>query len=340
MARVVSFSMILAAVVATGCAHHSASAEDEVARISEYKLSLEDVVEVTVWKEPELSRTVPIRPDGKITLPLIGDLQAEGLRPADLEMLVAKQYATLVRDPRVTVIVHDVNGAKVYVTGQVMHSGAFPLRSTMNVLQALAMAGGLAEFANRGDITVLRTDGRRLEVDYDDLVKGKSKVSLGAMSEDWESVTKIGSKVRAGGSGVAKDKVIRGESALNAARRQGADIATEKKFGGTNSRAAAEGQHLTKVDRSDDIVKPKTVGTAVGDAIKKARSEAKNDKGNAMTQKDLATKINQTPTVVADFERGSAAPNEKVLIDMEKVLKVHLRGKNIGEAKTYGKKKQ
>jgi polysaccharide export outer membrane protein len=179
MARVVGFSMILAAVAATGCAHHSASADDQVARISEYKLSLEDVVEVTVWKEPELSRTVPIRPDGKITLPLIGDLQAEGLRPADLEALVAKQYATLVRDPRVTVIVHDVNGAKVYVTGQVLHAGAFPLRSTMNVLQALAMAGGLAEFADRGDITVLRTDGRRLEVDYDDLVKGKSKVSLG-----------------------------------------------------------------------------------------------------------------------------------------------------------------
>ncbi|HEX4383422.1 MAG TPA: polysaccharide biosynthesis/export family protein, partial [Myxococcales bacterium] len=173
------FSMILAAVAATGCAHHSASAEDEVARISEYKLSLEDVVEVTVWKEPDLSRTVPIRPDGKITLPLIGDVKAEGLRPADLETLVAKQYASLVRDPRVTVIVHDVNGAKVYVTGQVLHAGAFPLRSTMNVLQALAMAGGLAEFANRGDITVLRTDGRRLEVDYDDLVKGKSKVSLG-----------------------------------------------------------------------------------------------------------------------------------------------------------------
>jgi polysaccharide export outer membrane protein len=179
MARVVGLSMILAAVAATGCAHHSASADDQVARISEYKLSLEDVVEVTVWKEPELSRTVPIRPDGKITLPLIGDLQAEGLRPADLEALVAKQYATLVRDPRVTVIVHDVNGAKVYVTGQVLHAGAFPLRSTMNVLQALAMAGGLAEFADRGDITVLRTDGRRLEVDYDDLVKGKSKVSLG-----------------------------------------------------------------------------------------------------------------------------------------------------------------
>jgi polysaccharide export outer membrane protein len=179
MARVVSYSMILAAVAATACSHHSAVADDQVAQIAEYKLSLEDVVEVSVWKEPELSRTVPIRPDGKITLPLIGDVQAQGLRPADLEQNVQKQLSSLVRDPRVTVIVHDVNGTKIYVTGQVLHAGAFPLRSSMSVLQALAMAGGLAEFANRGDIAVLRADGRQFQVDYDDLVKGKSKVSLG-----------------------------------------------------------------------------------------------------------------------------------------------------------------
>jgi putative transcription factor len=81
------------------------------------------------------------------------------------------------------------------------------------------------------------------------------------------------------------------------------------------------------------------VGTAVGDAIKKARAAAKNDKGTAMTQKDLATKINSTTAIVADFEKGSAAPNDKVLGDMERVLKIHLRGKNIGEAKVFGKKK-
>jgi polysaccharide biosynthesis/export protein len=179
MARGVGFTMIMVAVAASACGGHAGVKDDEVAQITDYKLSLEDVVEVTVWKEPELSRTVPIRPDGKITLPLIGDVQAEGLRPADLEQNVAKQYGSLVRDPHVTVIVHDVNGAKVYVTGQVMHSGAFPLRSQMNVLQALAMAGGLGEFADKGDIAVLRADGRRLQVDYDDLVKGKSKVSLG-----------------------------------------------------------------------------------------------------------------------------------------------------------------
>jgi polysaccharide biosynthesis/export protein len=153
--------------------------DDEVKHITEFRLSREDVVEVSVWKEPDLSRTVPIRPDGKITLPLIGDIQAEGLKPGELEQNVQKQLASLVRDPHVTVIVHDVNGAKVYVTGAVIHAGAFPLRSQMNVLQALAMAGGLGEFADRGEIAVLRADGRRVQVDYDDLVKGKSKVSLG-----------------------------------------------------------------------------------------------------------------------------------------------------------------
>lgn len=87
-------------------------------------------------------------------------------------------------------------------------------------------------------------------------------------------------------------------------------------------------------------MKPKTVGTDVGNAIKTARGNMKNDKGAPMTQKDLATKINQTPTVVADYERGTAAPNEKILGDMERVLKVYLRGKNIGEPKVFGKKKK
>jgi polysaccharide export outer membrane protein len=178
MSRVVGMWMAVLAV-AVGCSHASPVEDDEVKHITEFRLSREDVVEVSVWKEPDLSRTVPIRPDGKITLPLLGDVQAEGLTPRELEGSVQKQLATLVRDPRVTVIVHDVNGQRVYVTGMVGHPGAFPLRNTMGVLQALALAGGLAEFADRDTIHVLRADGRSVAVAYDDLVSGRSRVTLG-----------------------------------------------------------------------------------------------------------------------------------------------------------------
>jgi polysaccharide biosynthesis/export protein len=179
MARGVGFSMVVLAMAVTACGHNAVREDDQVQQMTEFRMSREDVIEVSVWKEPELSRTVPVRPDGKITLPLIGEMQAEGLKPAELEANVQKALTPLVRDPRVTVIVHDVNGAKVFVTGMVGHPGAFPLRSSMNVLQALAMAGGLAEFADRGDIKVLHFDGRKVEVSYDDLVSGASKVTLG-----------------------------------------------------------------------------------------------------------------------------------------------------------------
>ena len=178
MARSVGFWMAGAALIAAGCSHHAQVQEDQVQQISEFRMSREDVIEVSVWKEPELSRTMPIRPDGKVTLPLIGEVQAEGLKPQELEQNVQKSLASYVRDPHVTVIVHDVNGSRVYVTGMVGHPGSFPLRNSMNVLQALALAGGLAEFADRGGIAVLRADGRRLEVDYEDLVNGRSRVTL------------------------------------------------------------------------------------------------------------------------------------------------------------------
>jgi polysaccharide biosynthesis/export protein len=165
---------------AAACSHAQEPVRQEARGAQEFRLSKEDVVEVYVWKEPELSRTVPVRPDGKITLPLVGDLEAEGMRPVELEEVVRKKLASLVRDPRVTVIVHDVNGSRVFVAGHVAHPGAFPLRNSMNVLQALALAGGLAEFADHDGISVLHADGKKSVVDYDDMVNGRSTLLLAA----------------------------------------------------------------------------------------------------------------------------------------------------------------
>ncbi|CCK72155.1 multiprotein-bridging factor 1 KNAG_0J00720 [Huiozyma naganishii CBS 8797] len=143
---------------------------------------------------------------------------------------------------------------------------------------------------------------------------------------DWDTNTVIGSRARGGGAGGGpRQTVARTAGAINAARRQGLVVSVDKKYGTTNAKGDNEGQRLTKVDRETDIVKPKRVEASVGKAIAQARA------AKQLSQKELATKINEKPTVINDYEAARAIPNQQVLGKLERALGVKLRGKNVGE---------
>jgi len=112
-----------------------------------------------VWKNPELSRTVPVRPDGKVSLPLVNDIQAAGLTPSDLRDQVTAKLSEYVPAPEVSVIVREVHSRKVAVVGAVKTPGRYELKSAMTVLEVLALAQGLTDFASRDRIVVLRQNG-------------------------------------------------------------------------------------------------------------------------------------------------------------------------------------
>ncbi len=137
-----------------------------------YLIGREDVLDVSVWRNADLSRVVPVRPDGFISLPMVGEVRAEGKSAAALAEEIAGKLAPFVQSPHVSVILHEVNGARVYVTGEVIHPGAYPLRGRMTVVQALALAGGLTPFAQGDEVVVLRTRGghARYELSYAELV--------------------------------------------------------------------------------------------------------------------------------------------------------------------------
>ena len=130
----------------------------------DYKIGAQDVLRIDVWKEAELTRTVPVRPDGKISLPLLNDVQAAGLTPTQLSNVISEGLKKFINSPQVTVTVNEINSRRVYVTGEVAHAGAFPLLPNMTVLQALSSSGGFTQFAKVKGIYVLRIeDGKQVK---------------------------------------------------------------------------------------------------------------------------------------------------------------------------------
>jgi len=142
---------------------------------AEYKIGPQDVVRIDVWKEPDISRTIPVRPDGKISLPLLNDVQAAGLTAMQLASSLHDGLSKYLNNPQVTVTVTEINSRRVYITGEVSRAGAIPLLPNMTVLQALSSAGGFTQFAKLKNIYVLRNEnGKQMKhsFNYKEVVKG------------------------------------------------------------------------------------------------------------------------------------------------------------------------
>jgi polysaccharide export outer membrane protein len=144
---------------------------------SEFRLGPDDVVEVTVYQDKSLDRTVPVRPDGKISLPLIGEMPASGKTATDLQKEIALRLKQFVADPTVTVVVKEVNSPKVSVLGEVKNPGIYKIKDRATLLDAIALAGGLTEYAKKNKIVVIRTDSNgpphQFKLNIDDQIKGR-----------------------------------------------------------------------------------------------------------------------------------------------------------------------
>jgi len=141
-----------------------------------YIIKPNDVLEIFVYKEPELTRKVLVRPDGRISFPLVQDLQAAGINPGELKISIEKELEQFLNAPSVTVIVEAIQSYRIFVVGKVQKPGSFMVEKPVTVLQALAFAGGFQEFADESGMTIVRTrDGRStvLNFNYKDVVKGK-----------------------------------------------------------------------------------------------------------------------------------------------------------------------
>jgi polysaccharide biosynthesis/export protein len=138
-----------------------------------YVLGAEDVVAIRVWREPDLSGPQAIRPDGKITLPMVGEVQAGGLSPEQLSETLTKRFSEFINRPEIVVTVQAVRSKRYYITGEVNRPGVFPLPVPTTVLEALTQAGGFRDFSNPKKITIMRGD-KRIKFNYKEVIKGKN----------------------------------------------------------------------------------------------------------------------------------------------------------------------
>jgi polysaccharide export outer membrane protein len=142
---------------------------------ADYVIGADDTLHVSVWKEADMTVTLPVRPDGKISMPLLDDVQAAGLTPMQLAASIKEKLKKYIADPRVTVVVTAMNSQRIYVLGEVTHTGSMALLPHMTVLQALSSAG-FTQFANLKGIYLLRTENgqqTKIRFNYKDVVKGK-----------------------------------------------------------------------------------------------------------------------------------------------------------------------
>jgi polysaccharide export outer membrane protein len=156
---------------------NSAKSSDEVQASNvapDYVIGADDTLHISVWKEPDLTETLPVRPDGKISMPLLNDITAAGLTPLQLRDSISERLKKYIADPRVTVVVTGMNSRRVFVTGEVTHTGPMTLLPHMTMLQALAQAG-FTQFANPKAIYLLRNENgkqQKLPFNYKEVVKG------------------------------------------------------------------------------------------------------------------------------------------------------------------------
>ena len=171
--------LLVSALIAAEAVNAQAPAADGLVRDGSrgeapdaYRIGPEDMLQIFVWKNDTMSRTVPVRPDGKISLPLLNDVQAAGLTALELREILAKKIAEYIPSPEVSVIVADVRSFKVSVIGEVTRPGRYELKSSATVLDVLALAGGFTQFAARSRIVILHPDGttmKRIPFNYNKL---------------------------------------------------------------------------------------------------------------------------------------------------------------------------